>query len=216
MGHDSSGMQEQRSSCQTLVQGKRNHSRHILPLGTGTSVCFRQCRRRRIYRRICRTACTGTTVSKRFGRFRNASGRRRQHYDSPGINAGAVACHDCRSSVMLSDFTGADKVYIACGYTDLRRGIDGLATIVQEAFDLDPFSNTLFLFCGRCRDRIKTLYVSRHCIGKAMDLSCCTSAWSPKERRSILAQPSTMLMWSLAPNSVFAWALPRTIGLTQG
>ena len=28
---------------------------------------------------------------------------------------------------MLSDFTGADRVYIACGYTDLRRGIDGLA-----------------------------------------------------------------------------------------
>ncbi len=59
---------------------------------------------------------------------------------------------------MLSDFTGADKVYIACGYTDLRRGIDGLASMVQEAFDLDPFTNTLFLFCGRRRDRINALY----------------------------------------------------------
>lgn len=59
---------------------------------------------------------------------------------------------------MLSDFTGADKVYIACGYTDLRRGIDGLAAIVQQEFQLDPFTNTLFLFCGRRRDRIKTLY----------------------------------------------------------
>ena len=29
---------------------------------------------------------------------------------------------------MLSDFTGADKVYIACGYTDLRKGIDGWRT----------------------------------------------------------------------------------------
>ena len=52
---------------------------------------------------------------------------------------------------MLSDFTGADKVYIACGYTDLRRGIDGLATIVQQQSELDPFTNTLFLFCGRRR-----------------------------------------------------------------
>ena len=59
---------------------------------------------------------------------------------------------------MLTDFTGADKVYIACGYTDLRRGIDGLASMVQEAFNLDPFSNTLFLFCGRRRYRIKALY----------------------------------------------------------
>ena len=25
---------------------------------------------------------------------------------------------------MLNDFAGADKVYIACGYTDLRKGID--------------------------------------------------------------------------------------------
>ena len=59
---------------------------------------------------------------------------------------------------MLSDFTGAEKVYIACGYTDLRRGIDGLATLVTQQFDLDPFTNTLFLFCGRRRDRIKALY----------------------------------------------------------
>lgn len=59
---------------------------------------------------------------------------------------------------MLNDFSGADKVYIACGYTDLRRGIDGLANIVQQQFELDPFTNTLFLFCGRRRDRIKGLY----------------------------------------------------------
>ena len=59
---------------------------------------------------------------------------------------------------MLNDFTGADKVYIARGYTDLRKGIDGLARLVQQQFELDPFTNTLFLFCGRRRDRIKGLY----------------------------------------------------------
>lgn len=59
---------------------------------------------------------------------------------------------------MLSDFKGADKVYIACGVTDLRKGIDGLAGIVKQQFNLDPFSNTLFLFCGRKRDRLKALY----------------------------------------------------------
>lgn len=59
---------------------------------------------------------------------------------------------------MLNDFTGAEKVYVACGYTDLRKGIDGLASIVQKQFQLDPFTNTLFLFCGRRRDRLKALY----------------------------------------------------------
>lgn len=34
-------------------------------------------------------------------------------------------------------------MYIACGYTDLRKGIDGLATLVQSQFQLDPFTNTL-------------------------------------------------------------------------
>ena len=59
---------------------------------------------------------------------------------------------------MLNDFTGADRVFLACGYTDLRKGIDGLSAMVQREFDLDPFTNTLFLFCGRRRDRIKALY----------------------------------------------------------
>ena len=59
---------------------------------------------------------------------------------------------------MLSDFNRAEHIYLACGYTDLRRGIDGLATIVQQSFGLDPFSNSLFLFCGCRCDRIKALF----------------------------------------------------------
>ena len=49
-------------------------------------------------------------------------------------------------------------MFLATGFTDLRRGIDGLAAIVQQQFELNPFTNTLFLFCGRRRDRIKALY----------------------------------------------------------
>ena len=44
---------------------------------------------------------------------------------------------------MLNDFTGADKVYIACGCTDLRKGIDGLARLVHQQFELDQFTNCL-------------------------------------------------------------------------
>ena len=58
---------------------------------------------------------------------------------------------------MLGDITVAENIYIACGYTDMRKSIDGLAAIVQQQFHLDPFSNTLFLFCGRHRNRMKAL-----------------------------------------------------------
>ena len=59
---------------------------------------------------------------------------------------------------MLNDFGCSCPVYIACGYTDLRRGIDGLASIVQDQFQMDPFQRVMFLFCGRRRDRLKALY----------------------------------------------------------
>lgn len=50
------------------------------------------------------------------------------------------------------------RVHLACGYTDLRQGIDGLATIITEQFNLQPFQkDILFLFCGRRSDRIKGL-----------------------------------------------------------
>lgn len=59
---------------------------------------------------------------------------------------------------MLGDISHAEQIYVACGYTDLRKSIDGLSTLVQQSFQLDPFSNALFLFCGRRCDRLKALY----------------------------------------------------------
>lgn len=53
---------------------------------------------------------------------------------------------------------GFDKVYLACGSTDMRRSIDGLAAIVQECFSLNVFSASLFVFCNKKRDRIKILF----------------------------------------------------------
>ena len=61
-------------------------------------------------------------------------------------------------SWVLNNATGFRKIYIAAGYTDLRRGIDGLASIIKFNFQLDPYEkDILFLFCGRRSDRIKGL-----------------------------------------------------------
>ncbi|WP_313885170.1 IS66 family insertion sequence element accessory protein TnpB [Clostridium sp. DJ247] len=58
---------------------------------------------------------------------------------------------------MLS-FSNSGQVYLACGSTDMRKSIDGLAAIVQMRFKLDPFSNSLFIFCNKNKDKIKILH----------------------------------------------------------
>ena len=42
---------------------------------------------------------------------------------------------------MIHDFTKCKNIYIICGRTDMRKGIDGLATLIQDSFELDPYSN---------------------------------------------------------------------------
>jgi transposase len=57
---------------------------------------------------------------------------------------------------MLGDITSG-RVYLACGVTDMRKSIDGLAAMVSYSFKLDPFSESLFVFCNRGRDKLKIL-----------------------------------------------------------
>ena len=57
---------------------------------------------------------------------------------------------------MLSRSEGT-QVYLACGSTDLRKSIDGLAALVSQVFALDLFSQSLFVFCNRDRDKLKIL-----------------------------------------------------------
>ena len=57
---------------------------------------------------------------------------------------------------MLRDATGFSHIYLKIGYTDLRKGIQGLTLLIKDSFGLDPYQdNSLFLFCGRKTDWIK-------------------------------------------------------------
>lgn len=58
---------------------------------------------------------------------------------------------------MLSKYVTGVPVYIVTGYTDMRKSIDGLATIIQGQLSLDPYSKSLFMFCGKKCDRLKAL-----------------------------------------------------------
>ena len=52
------------------------------------------------------------------------------------------------------------KVWLAAGATDMRKGFDGLAALVQTQLAEDPFSGQLFVFRGRAGDRVKILWWS--------------------------------------------------------
>ncbi|HBV76749.1 IS66 family insertion sequence element accessory protein TnpB, partial [Vibrio sp.] len=44
------------------------------------------------------------------------------------------------------------KVYLVSGSTDMRKSIDGLSIIVADILDMDPFSESWFIFCNRNRN----------------------------------------------------------------
>ena len=64
------------------------------------------------------------------------------------------------------------RVHIALGVTDMRKGLDGLAMLVQEVLKQDPFSGHLFAFRGRKANLIKIVS------GTGPDCACSRSGSS--------------------------------------
>lgn len=59
---------------------------------------------------------------------------------------------------MLVNFSEVKNIFIVCGRTDMRCGIDRLVALVADKYQLDLFDDALFLFCGQKKDRFKALY----------------------------------------------------------
>lgn len=53
-------------------------------------------------------------------------------------------------------------VYLYTGIVDMRKSIDGLAALVEQELELNPLTETLFVFCNRGRDKVKMLYWERN------------------------------------------------------
>ena len=103
---------------------------------------------------------------------------------------------------MLNNATGFKKIYIACGQTDLRRGIEGLANIIRFQFQLDPYDkDTLFLFCGKKNTRIKgLLWEGDGFCFSTRDLMSEHSAGLVIQQRPLrLPQNNTNFSWKASP-----------------
>ena len=59
--------------------------------------------------------------------------------------------------MLLRDIREYSGIFLATGSTDLRKAVDGLAHIVKQEFQMDPFGNYLFLFCNKSRNKMKCL-----------------------------------------------------------
>jgi len=87
------------------------------------------------------------------------------------------------------------KVYIATGSTDMRKSINGLSILVEEYYELDPFSGHLFVFCNRGKNILKILYWDRNgfCLWHKR-LEKHNFKW-PSSKNELLATDPRQLMW---------------------
>jgi transposase len=60
--------------------------------------------------------------------------------------------------MMILDVSSIDHIYIVGGATDFRKGILSLASIVRDTYNLDPFSDSIFIFSNKRRKSIKILH----------------------------------------------------------
>ena len=51
-----------------------------------------------------------------------------------------------------------EQVYLATGFTDMRKSINGLSIIVSEQLGFNPYNGSVFVFCNHARDKLKILY----------------------------------------------------------
>jgi transposase len=55
---------------------------------------------------------------------------------------------------------GGVLMWLVAGFTDLRKGLDGLSALVQSRLNENPFNGSLYIFRGRRGDKIKVLWYS--------------------------------------------------------
>lgn len=101
-----------------------------------------------------------------------------------------------------ADISRFRHVYVFVGKTDLRKGIDGLSTLVKQKFQLDPFqTGNLFLFCGSSNRKIKGLLWEEDgflLLYKWLEAGAFQWPRSEAEARDITAEQYRLLMTGYA------------------
>jgi transposase len=89
-------------------------------------------------------------------------------------------------------------VYLCRDVVDFRKGINGLAVLVEETLKRNPFSEQLFVFCNRRRDRVRILYWERNgfCLWQKR-LEKARFKWPRRVKDDLIVLSGQQLNWLL-------------------
>jgi transposase len=89
-------------------------------------------------------------------------------------------------------------VYLCRDIVDFRKGINSLAILVEATLELDPFSEKMFIFCNRKRDKVKILYWERngYCLWQK-SLERAKFKWPRKALDTVVTMTGQQLNWLL-------------------
>ncbi len=102
----------------------------------------------------------------------------------------------------MLDFSRVQNYYIACGYTDMRKQIDGLVAVVELQFGKKLEETSVFLFCGRRADRCKALLWRGNgflLLYRRFEDGSMSWPRTPEEAAEITEEQFRMLMMGLNP-----------------
>ena len=92
-------------------------------------------------------------------------------------------------------------IYIACGPTDFRKQIPSLSQLVENEFELDPYTGTAFIFCNKRKNSIKVLCYDRNGFilaqKKLLNTDKMRFQW-PKNKGELESITQEQLQWLLS------------------
>ena len=111
-----------------------------------------------------------------------------------------------RVFAMFKDATGFTHIYLRCGATDMRCGINSLLGIIEGSMGLNATEEgSIFLFCGKRRDRIKAVIFEKATAGyyvtKYLAVTVAISGQRMKPRQKRLHHSSFDGLWKASISS---------------
>jgi transposase len=99
---------------------------------------------------------------------------------------------------MLRPSNSIPAVYLCRDSVDFRKGINGLAVLVENSMNLNPFSEQLFIFCNRQRNKVRILYWERNgfCLWQK-HLEKEKFKWPRKADNDVITLSGQQLNWLL-------------------